>query len=781
MVTQTRGKNVAVGGAVLQFLFTAVMVILWAWTGSLSALACLCFLAGGVLLWLMVALLFYCRQLERLEALELEEIAAGGQDAGRIFDSDAESKPAAGRLKWMLRWAVPIFTLLWAGYNLAIGALMLRYLAGREAQPPAHHLQGAMFLIILFLAGFLFSRYTTGMGKRPQWRLLRSTGSYLLINVLMIVSVLGAMISAWGGYGEVDRIIAFVIPVLQLILAGELVVNFVLDLYRPRMPDEEYRPTFESRLYGLVAEPSRVGHSIAEAANYQFGFEVSKTWFFRLFMWALVPLVIFGVLVMFAINSIIIVQEGERCIVMHLGKAPSHHDTLGPGIHFKWPWPIDTAYKVDTSLVQQSLLGVGKDRQPTIIVKDGKKRELFLWTQEHGSLEEKDFLIAIPQQSARPTDAKAHRPPAVNIIKLVVDVQYVVEKPYLWNFRFTNPQRVLKDLAYREMTRYCAAATLDEPLGRKDSDRPEAIMSFGRDKASRKLHGLIQAAADRHKLGIKVTYVGIVSAHPPADAAPAFEDVLKAERGREVDYYKAQAYASGALARVAGDPTTAQRLGFVIRKLRELRSLKELQPGGRGEGAQYRARLEECLRMARSDRKQIEEQWQRDRRRGIQVDKATATVTLKPDGKKIYPDNLYGDCLEYIDLLNEIRSASAAKKHFDVIAQIASADLLADKWLQKTTGEPAALLARARAFRWKQELTERARAVAFQREILAYRACPEVYMLDRYLEVWDEILPGMTKHILGVDQKKLELWLNWETQPGLMEGATYERENAGEK
>ena len=48
-----------------------------------------------------------------------------------------------------------------------------------------------------------------------------------------------------------------------------------------------------------IAEPGRIGSSIADALNYQFGFEVSKTWFYQLLSRACVPLIIFGGLAAF--------------------------------------------------------------------------------------------------------------------------------------------------------------------------------------------------------------------------------------------------------------------------------------------------------------------------------------------------------------------------------------------------------------------------------------------------------------------------------------------------
>jgi len=366
MIAQKRGKNVAVAGAVLQTAFTVVMLAIWLLTDSSAAMTVTWLLAGGVALWLMVALLFYSRQLERLEALELEEI----DEEGRIFAGEDESqiRPAAGRLAVVERWVVPIFTLLWAGYHAALAVAVWRVLAAGGVAELAYTERGTLFAILIAFLAFLFSRYATGMGTRPEWRPLRAAGSYLLVCVLMIAAVAAALLAARQEYPRIDLTIAFITPAIQVILAAELVVNFVLDLYRPRLPGQEQRLSFDSRLLGLLAEPQRVGHSLAEAINYQFGFEVSKTWFYQLLTRSFVPLVIIGVLALFAISSVVIVHEGEVHVVSRFGHVSSDPGTfLRPGIRFKWPWPIETSRRFDVRKIHELQLGTGAERQAVTV------------------------------------------------------------------------------------------------------------------------------------------------------------------------------------------------------------------------------------------------------------------------------------------------------------------------------------------------------------------------------------------------------------------------------
>ncbi len=769
MIAFKRGKNISLLGAALQLLFTAVMLIIWRLTGSLAAMSSLWLLAGGIPLWLIVAVLFYCRQLERREEIELEEIAKHGGEQGTIFEGaqDLEVRPAANRREWMERWIVPVFTLLWAVYNVALGVTMIRYLTAREPFELAKAPQGALLTLIVAFLAFLFSRYSIGMSQHPNWRLLRATGSYLVVNVIFIAAVAASLLSAWQGYFLVDLVVAFAVPVVLVILAGELVLNFVLDLYRPRLPGQEYRPSFDSRLFNLVAELKRVGHSLSEAMNYQFGFEVSKTWFYKLLSNAFIPLIIFGVLVLFALSSVVIVRQGEQHVVFHWGKVTEKK--LDPGVHFKLPWPIDTTERFNVSKVHEILLGVGEEREPTLV--NGK--ELYLWTEQHGSQEEKDFLVAIPPRTEQKKLRDEEKPPPVSIIKLVVPVQYVVEDVYKYGFKFSDSKKVLEDVAYREMVRYCASATLDSPLGSDKADRPEAIMTFGRERAAQKLRDRIQAEANRLDLGVQITYVGLVSVHPPADAAPAFEQVLEAERRQDEKRYQAEADANEVLAKVAGDPITALNLALAIRQLEELENLYDLhsdleQLSKKSQEykkrlEQFNKRLDQYISDAGGDIKALDEEIERDKLLGkISGDEETSIVKLRAVHK------------QHFELLETLK---ADIDGFDYPGQIGIARKEADAQFAEVTGKPAALIAKAQSYRWKTELAEQANYLTFPRELMAYEASPEVYMMDRWLDVWDKVLPNIRKYVLGVDRDKVEVWLNWERQPAGLERAFDTEEN----
>ncbi len=766
MKAECRGRNTALAGLAVQAGCVVVLLCTGAWTGARSAIAGAWFLAGGLGVWILSAVLFYCRQLEQQEATELAELS-GGANGPSIFAEGpgAASRPGAARRRLVERWGVLCFALVWAAYLAVVGLMLLSMMGAlyRDGGLPGITNAGAgvMLLLLAGFVAFLFSRYATGMSSRAEWRPLRPAGSMSLMGAMMIGASAAALGAAWWGYRQVDVGVAFAVAIVQLILAAETVLGVVLDLYRPRVLGRDDRLSYDSRLLGLLAEPNRVGHTFAETLNYQFGFEVSRSWFYRLVSKAVVPLALFALLVLAGMSSLVIVQEGRQCVVLRWGQRRAG-PFLGSGLHVKWPWPIETAEQFDVGQVRQSLLGVGAERQPVTV----NGRELQLWTTAHGPYQELDFLLAIPPRSREaPSEAAGaatqpgiagaeQKPPPVNVIKLVVSVQYQVVDVERFGYRFTDAAKLLECAAYREMVRYCASATLADAAG-GDGNRPEAIMTSGWLKAAAALGERIERAVGPRglDLGVRIVNVVLTAVHPPPEAAPAYEEVLAAERAQDRLRYKAEGEASRTLCRVAGDATSALELSMAIGELEAMENLAGLAVDAaamRRDLGGYRRSIEENLRMLREE---------------LGREALLGKLAGGEGGGKAH---LAGECERQIELLKRLETSPSSA---DLKAEVERARKRADELFARAAGEPAAQVAAAKAYRWTREMDERTRAEAFEKELLAWKASPRLYRLDRWLSVWDKVLPDATKYVLGVPRERVELWLNWENGQGArMEG-----------
>ncbi len=120
----------------------------------------------------------------------------------------------------------------------------------------------------------------------------------------------------------------------------------MLDIYRPRLKDQYSRAAFDSRLLGVINEPGGIFRTAATAIDYQFGFKVSQTWFYKLLEKAIVPLILFAGAAVYLLSCIVVVAPNEEAIIEHFGNPRDQAGKvrlIGPGLTFKRPWPVDIA------------------------------------------------------------------------------------------------------------------------------------------------------------------------------------------------------------------------------------------------------------------------------------------------------------------------------------------------------------------------------------------------------------------------------------------------------
>ncbi|MBR6057711.1 MAG: hypothetical protein IKP58_06035, partial [Victivallales bacterium] len=159
-----------------------------------------------------------------------------------------------------------------------------------------------------------------------------------------------------------DITIAKVGLVILTILAIELILGFVIEFYRPRMPGEEERPLIESRLLALFTEPGGVARNVAASLDYQFGFRVSEVWFYRFLERTLVPLFVAMVILLWLQTCLVVIGSEEQGIHERFGRV-ENQEPLQAGMYFKYPWPLARIRRFPVEEVQEIELGSGHDHQ----------------------------------------------------------------------------------------------------------------------------------------------------------------------------------------------------------------------------------------------------------------------------------------------------------------------------------------------------------------------------------------------------------------------------------
>ncbi len=228
------------------------------------------YLFGGLFVWVSLIAVFYQHTQERLESLEDDELAADQSAAGTsLFASGQEhERVAARRLRLMHKWLMPIVSLLVVAYLIIAGWGMLRFLGLVKADTVSADLNlttalgWAVAICLAFAAVcFIVSRFVAGMAKQAAWQNLRGGAGYMVGNAIVLLAVAVGIVFRFFDNDKVIEVMAYAIPICMIALACEMVLNFILNLYRPRIVGEVPMPAFDSRFLSLLSAPDSLANA----------------------------------------------------------------------------------------------------------------------------------------------------------------------------------------------------------------------------------------------------------------------------------------------------------------------------------------------------------------------------------------------------------------------------------------------------------------------------------------------------------------------------------------
>ncbi|MCE9591787.1 MAG: hypothetical protein K8S99_14830 [Planctomycetes bacterium] len=577
--TYRRAANAALFGLVVQVVLTAVMALAGLAVQSPALYAATWQLAGGLPIWIVLLMLFHQHRLERAEALEAEQLARAETKSNALFNEAADDlRIARRRLDSIYRVGMGIAGLVTAAYLLTLGGiyfykaltLLQNYTLVGEARNDVSPIAAAVACIAIVFVGFIVARYESGMTRIAEYQALRGGAGFLMGNALVaFLLAVGLAFSAFENDGPLGAM-CMVVPGVMILQGLEVLFNFLLNVYRPRRPGEHTRAAFDSRILGLLTSPKSLAKALSDAINYQFGFEVSSSWFYRLLGKAVTPLFLLGLAVLLAMTSIVLVQPQEQALVLRSGRIIG--EPLGPGLHFKLPWPFDTTQKFDIGRVQQ--ISVGSARGGFKTDEASGQVVSLLWTTPH-SKEKEEYLLTAPTPFVDDQNsqlAEGIRVPPVSMVGLQMNVQYRIHDLLAYVRNNDDPLEMLTSLSEQLLCDHLALRDIDTIIGQ------------GRIHAGDELRDKVQAAADRAGLGLQVILVTLEGVHPPSEkqVAESFQGQVSALQQKQSAIEIAGAYAIRALAEVSGSTERARGLLKAIGELsdaeNELNALRAATP-----------------------------------------------------------------------------------------------------------------------------------------------------------------------------------------------------------
>ena len=586
-------------GLVIQLGMGLAMLIYGIVRSDQAAVSGSVFILVGVLVWAALAVLFDQHRRERVEAMEAEAFAASDAATSSVFDQAAQDlRLAAKRLRFTARFVLPTVGLV-VGL-LLVGIGVLRFGPGYEASrpdkfaPAAQSPEALAVGLAIAIVGFVFARYMAGMAKQRMWAPLRGGACFAVGSALIGLALSVGHFVKIAGPDGVLRSLLFIIPAFLVLIGAEVLLNFVLELYRPRKTGEFPRPAFDSRVLGFVAAPDLVARSIGEALSYQFGSDVTGSWFYRLLSRSAWKLVVLAVIVMWTMSAMVVVKPHQQAMILRFGRVVRVAD---PGLNFKLPWPIEDA-EVPVHL-ELDALGRVANRVYTVTglqsldigsLPPKDNTTPILWTGDH-ALQETLFLVQPP------TDEQGAPGRSRDLAAVVIEapLQYVVRDVEAYERLGTPEMRdpMLKAAAQRVMTRYVAGLSISD------------ILSARRPEISEELRRRIEAEFARinpeqdGQPVVSVVFVGIEGVHPPTrdngKVTMAFENVVTQEQQYQALVTNAHSKAEQRLARAAGSAELARQ---ILAEMESLTTLETASPRDEQAIAGQRVKVRQLIEQA---------------------------------------------------------------------------------------------------------------------------------------------------------------------------------------
>lgn len=231
--------------------------------------------------------------------------------------------------------------------------------------------------------------------------------------------------------------------------------------------------------------------------------------FINKYMKGFVGWIIIIVLVgLWASQGLYTVNPSEVGLVKRFGK---HSRTVGSGLHYHIPAPIESVVTVDIRSLRKIEVGYTTISPPPNPRYRVNKEEALMLTGDG------------------------------NIVHIEFAVQYKVKGPEKYAFNLIDPEAIIKEMS--------EAIIRDEVAKRGLTE----IITVSRDEIAQELHQDLQILLDNYDTGVLVEAVKLQDANPPEPVADAFDDVNSAWEDRETYVNQAKAYANQVVPKAEAD------------------------------------------------------------------------------------------------------------------------------------------------------------------------------------------------------------------------------------
>ncbi|WP_310467167.1 FtsH protease activity modulator HflK [Sphingomonas sp.] len=192
----------------------------------------------------------------------------------------------------------------------------------------------------------------------------------------------------------------------------------------------------------------------------------------------------------------------ERGVVSRFGR---YSHTLGPGIGFTLPSPIDSVRKIDVENIRNIDLGT-------------TGTETLMLTGDQ------------------------------NIIDIAYSVRWNIRDPELYLFELAQPDETIRQVAESAMRAAVSRVSLNDAIGE------------GRGDIETQVADIMRQVLDSYRAGVRIQGVAIKQADPPNAVNDAFKEVTAAQQEAQSYVNQARAYALQLTAKAQGEATSFDKV-----------------------------------------------------------------------------------------------------------------------------------------------------------------------------------------------------------------------------
>jgi membrane protease subunit HflK len=208
------------------------------------------------------------------------------------------------------------------------------------------------------------------------------------------------------------------------------------------------------------------------------------------------------VLLWLVVTSMHSISPGQRGVVLRFGRYSS---TLGPGVSFTFPSPIDRVVKLDVENIRNIDIGTGDSN---------------------------DLMLTGDQ----------------NLLDLAYTVRWNIRTPELYLFELAQPDETIREVAESAMRSVISQVSLNDAMG----DRRADIETMVTER--------MQQILDSYHTGIQVQGIAIKQADPPDAVNDAFKQVTAAQQDAQTYINNANAYSLQLRQKAQGEATAFDKV-----------------------------------------------------------------------------------------------------------------------------------------------------------------------------------------------------------------------------